>query len=111
MTVVYMTYDLHGQWDYGGEYSDEGCLAGNCLRSHVNSTETMWSLAMVTKAGVPADKIVVGVASYGRAFGMTDSSCTGPECTYEGPDSTAVAGEVRILPKLFYAISRGRLIC
>ncbi|KAK7741779.1 hypothetical protein SLS53_004843 [Cytospora paraplurivora] len=58
--IVYMTYDLHGQWDYGNAYADTGCDNGDCLRSHVNMTETMWALSMVTKAGVPTNKIVVG---------------------------------------------------
>lgn len=34
--IIYMTYDLHGQWDYGNAFSDPGCPDGNCLRSHVN---------------------------------------------------------------------------
>jgi hypothetical protein len=38
--VVYMTYDLHGQWDYANQWAVPGCPAGNCLRSHVNITET-----------------------------------------------------------------------
>ncbi|CAI7630226.1 unnamed protein product [Penicillium glandicola] len=54
---IYMTYDLHGQWDYNNAYADEGCPTGDCLRSHVNKTETLNSLAMITKAGVPASKI------------------------------------------------------
>ena len=87
-----MTYDLHGQWDYGNAYSDIGCPKGNCLRSDVNSTETHTSLSMITKAGVPSNKIVVGVTSYGRSFKMTDSGCTGPMCTYTGPDSDAAPG-------------------
>lgn len=56
-------------------------------------TETMSSLIMVTKAGVPSNKIVVGVTSYGRSFKMTDGSCTGPICTYTGPDSGATHGK------------------
>ncbi|KAI0440064.1 glycoside hydrolase superfamily [Xylaria telfairii] len=90
--IIYMTYDLHGQWDYGNQWTQSGCKAGNCLRSHVNMTETMSALVMVTKAGVPSDKIVVGVTSYGRSFRMTDSSCTGPLCTYTGSDSSATPG-------------------
>lgn len=90
--IIYMTYDLHGQWDYGSEYGQEGCPDGNCLRSHVNSTETHTSLAMITKAGVKASKVVVGVSSYGRSFEMTDSSCISPDCTYTGPDSGATPG-------------------
>ncbi|KAJ5703414.1 glycoside hydrolase family 18 protein [Penicillium malachiteum] len=91
--IVYMTYDLHGQWDYNNTFVNPGCPTGNCLRSHVNLTETEYALAMITKAGVPANKVVVGIASYGRSFGMEDSSCTGPECLFVGPDSTATEGD------------------
>jgi len=90
--VVFMTYDLHGQWDYGNKFSQEGCPNGNCLRSHVNLTETMYTLAMITKAGVPSNKITVGVSSYGRSFGMTQPGCTGPMCAFGGPESTATPG-------------------
>ncbi|KAK9364399.1 hypothetical protein V1509DRAFT_78068 [Lipomyces kononenkoae] len=91
--IVYMTYDLHGQWDWNNTFVNPGCADGNCLRSHVNLTETEYALAMITKAGVPANKIVVGIASYGRSFGMEDPSCTGPECLFTGPDSTATPGD------------------
>lgn len=91
--IVYMTYDLHGQWDYGNIWSQDGCPAGNCLRSHVNLTETMYALAMITKAGVPASKINVGVSSYGRSFGMTQPGCIGPTCSFGGPSSTATPGQ------------------
>ncbi|KAL2868080.1 glycoside hydrolase superfamily [Aspergillus lucknowensis] len=90
--IVYMTYDLHGQWDYGSTLAQDWCDGGNCLRSHVNLTETEYALAMITKAGVPRNIIAVGVASYGRAFGMTEAGCTGPECTFEGPQSAATPG-------------------
>jgi GH18 family chitinase len=39
---------------------------------------------VITKAGVPASKVLVGVTSYGRSFRMTSPSCTGPMCTYTG---------------------------
>ncbi|TVY81252.1 Killer toxin subunits alpha/beta [Lachnellula suecica] len=91
--VVYMTYDLHGQWDYGNTFSDSGCPHGNCLQSHVNITETIVAIDMLTKAGVPSYKVVVGIASYGRAFQMTTPGCTGPSCTYTGPLSGATPGQ------------------
>ena len=91
--IVYMTYDLHGQWDYNNSYADPGCPAGDCLRSHVNLTETINSLSMITKAGVSNTQLVVGVASYGRAFKMTTAGCWTEMCTYTGPDSGALAGE------------------
>lgn len=72
-----------------------GCPGGDCLRSHVNKTETENALVMVTKAGVPANKVLVGISSYGRSFGMIDPSCTGPMCKYGGSFdvSTAEAGQ------------------
>jgi len=49
---------------------------------------------MLTKAGVPTYKIILGVMSYGRSFRMADSSCSGPMCTYLGGygDSKAAKG-------------------
>ncbi|KAL2868998.1 uncharacterized protein BJX67DRAFT_387104 [Aspergillus lucknowensis] len=82
--IVYMTYDLHGQWDAGNSNAQEGCENGNCLRSQVNLTETEQSLAMITKAGVPGEKVVVGVTSYGRSFKMADAGCYGPDCFFTG---------------------------
>ncbi|RDL32984.1 uncharacterized protein BP5553_08423 [Venustampulla echinocandica] len=90
--IVFMAYDLHGQWDYGHEYSQDGCPGGNCLRSHVNITETLDALAMITKAGVESSKVLVGVSSYGRSFEMTIPGCRGPTCTYTGPNSGATPG-------------------
>lgn len=87
-----MTYDLHGTWDYGHLWSQSGCPGGNCLRSDVNLTETVNSLSMITKAGVPSNKVVVGVTSYGRSFQMTTPGCSGPMCTYTGPASGAWPG-------------------
>lgn len=69
-------YGLHGQWDARNEYSQEYCESGNCLpmvRSQVNLTETRKSLAMITKVGVPGNKIIVGVTSYGRSFQMAEA--------------------------------------
>ncbi|KAK4031213.1 glycoside hydrolase [Parachaetomium inaequale] len=70
--IVYMTYDLHGQWDYNNTWANPGYALGNCLRSHINLTETEYTLSMITKAGVPASKIAVLIAGYGRSFGMAE---------------------------------------
>ncbi|KAF1971118.1 class V chitinase Chi100 [Bimuria novae-zelandiae CBS 107.79] len=95
--IVYMTYDLHGQWDYTNKYATPGCPSydaglGNCLRSHVNLTETINSLSMITKAGVPSNMVVVGVSSYGRSFQMSTAGCWQEQCTFTGPDSGAYKG-------------------
>lgn len=93
--IVYMTYDLHGIWDLGNSYSQDGCPGGNCLRSDINLTETTYALSMITKAGVPTNKIMVGVTSYGRTFTMSTPGCYGPMCTYTGPGE---AGECTQTP-------------
>ncbi|KAH8807609.1 hypothetical protein F5884DRAFT_752191 [Xylogone sp. PMI_703] len=104
--IVYLTYDLHGQWDYANQFTNPGCPTGNCLRSHfenslaeqaltgysINLTETEFALSMITKAGVPTNKIAVGVSSYGRSFGITTPGCTGVECFFDGPSSDALPG-------------------
>ncbi|KAI0182679.1 chitinase [Xylaria flabelliformis] len=82
--VVFLTYDLHGQWDAGNAYTNPGCATGNCLRSGVNRTETINSLSLITKAGVPSNKVVVGVTSYGRSFQMSTPGCTTELCTFTG---------------------------
>ncbi|KAL3428789.1 hypothetical protein BDV09DRAFT_203916 [Aspergillus tetrazonus] len=90
--IVFMAYDLHGQWDFANQWSSPGCPEGNCLRSHINLTETHNALSMVTKAGATSNKVIVGVASYGRAFKMAIAGCTGPECTFTGTASGARKG-------------------
>ena len=35
--IVYMTYDLHGQWDYGNPNAFDMCESGKCIRSHGES--------------------------------------------------------------------------
>lgn len=90
--IVFMTYDLHGQWDCINEHVIDGCPAGNCLRSQTNITETILALSMITKAGVPITKIAVGVTSYGRSFQMITPGCTGSMCTYTGGESGAYPG-------------------
>ncbi|UKZ82482.1 hypothetical protein TrVFT333_010271 [Trichoderma virens FT-333] len=93
--IVYMTYDLHGQWDYDNKWTSPGCPTGNCLRSHVNITETKDALSMITKAGVPSNKVVVGVSSYGRSFKMAQAGCTGPMCRFTGSPRVSNAAKGR----------------
>lgn len=86
----YMTYDLHGVWDEKSTWADNGCTAGDCLYSHVNMTETEWALAMLTKAGIATNQIMVGVASYGRSFEMSEAGCYNSSCTWA---AAGLAGE------------------
>ncbi|KAH8649335.1 hypothetical protein BX600DRAFT_388677 [Xylariales sp. PMI_506] len=91
--IVFMTYDLHGQWDANNQYAQEGCTTGMCLRSHVNLTETKTALAMITKAGAASNKVVVGVSSYGRSFAMAEAGCYTAECLFTGTATESNAEE------------------
>ncbi|KAK3896844.1 killer toxin subunits alpha/beta, partial [Staphylotrichum tortipilum] len=93
--IVFMTYDLHGQWDAGSAHTIDGCPAGNCVRSHINLTETKTTLAMLTKAGVPPSKIFVGESSYGRSFKLAQAGCEGPMCTFLGGRTSSQAAPGR----------------
>ncbi|KAE8327990.1 hypothetical protein BDV39DRAFT_214550 [Aspergillus sergii] len=88
---IYMTYDLHGQWDVDNKSSMPGCQAGNCLRSHINKTETHDAMVMITKAGVEARQLIIGITSYARSFRMNDASCSGPFCTFAGDKRHSMA--------------------
>ncbi|KAK1966080.1 glycoside hydrolase [Colletotrichum sublineola] len=93
--IVFMTYDLHGQWDAGNKWTSPGCPTGNCLRSHVNETETKDALSMVTKAGAASNKILVGVSSYGRSFEMAQAGCDGETCLFTGDNRNSGAAKGR----------------
>ncbi|KAJ3204975.1 hypothetical protein HK099_000963, partial [Clydaea vesicula] len=75
--IVYMTYDIHGQWDYAIKWT------GPFLKSHVNWGETVDALTMIVRAGVPSGKVLLGIGLYGRSFKQSDPNCTGPECTFQ----------------------------
>ncbi|KAJ4416952.1 hypothetical protein N0V85_002069 [Neurospora sp. IMI 360204] len=74
---------------------DDGFSTGNCLRSHVNETETLDALSMITKAGAPSNEVVVGVASYGRSFKMAQKDCTSENCLFTGSPRHSDAAEGR----------------
>ncbi|TIC91656.1 Killer toxin subunits alpha/beta [Colletotrichum higginsianum] len=93
--IVFMTYDLHGQWDAGNKWTSPGCPTGNCLRSHVNETETKDALSMITKAGAASNKVLVGVSSYGRSFKMAQAGCDGETCLFTGDNRNSGAAKGR----------------
>eukprot|EP01133_Synstelium_polycarpum_P016622 gene16622-19747_t len=86
--IVFMTYDFHGQWDYDNQKNNPKSTVEPLLRSHVNWTETVESLTLITNAGVPSNKVLMGLGSYGRSFQQVDPSCSGPMCKFTGAGAT-----------------------
>ncbi|QPH06483.1 hypothetical protein C2857_004988 [Epichloe festucae Fl1] len=74
--IVYMTYDFMATKHFK--------VADNHSNYIRPMGQTINALTMITKAGVPSAKIIVGVSSYGRSFRMESPGCTGPDCRYLG---------------------------
>jgi GH18 family chitinase len=79
----FMSYDLHGAWDQGNQFT------GPYLLGHTNLTQIDQGLDLLWRNEVLPSNVVMGFEFYGRSFTMTDPSCMGPECTFS---SAGVAG-------------------
>ncbi|KAJ3053780.1 hypothetical protein HK097_003418 [Rhizophlyctis rosea] len=87
--IVYMTYDLHGNWDANIKYPG---APGAAVFAHNNLTEISDSIKMIKKAGVDSNKILLGIGFYGRSFKLVDPSCTDAGCPFvePGPVDTSI---------------------
>lgn len=74
-----MTYDIHGTWD-----ADIASL-GPLVRSHTNIKEIDLALELFLKDGVPSEKLVLGLAYYGRSFQLKNPLCSKIGCEFVGP--------------------------
>lgn len=76
-----MTYDLHGTWEYKTGHHTAMGPEGDKLTLPfavwywMNNRDT-WEKPGIRK-GMPANKIVLGLATYGRAFGLASPSTNG----------------------------------
>jgi chitinase len=72
----YMSYDLHGTWDIGDQWT------GAFLDAHTNLTEIKEDLDLLWRNNITAAKVNLGLAFYGRSFTLASSSCSQPGCSY-----------------------------
>jgi chitinase len=72
----FMSYDLHGTWDIGDEWT------GAYLDAQTNLTEIEPALDLLWRNNITASKVNMGLAFYGRTFTLSDSSCSEPGCPY-----------------------------
>ncbi|RYP56698.1 hypothetical protein DL771_011637 [Monosporascus sp. 5C6A] len=87
-----MSYDLHGTWDKGNEWT------GSFLNAHTNLTEIDLALDLLWRNDIDPSQVVLGLGFYGRAFTATSPSCLEPGCTFEsGGEKGKCSREVGIL--------------
>ncbi|KAL6229180.1 hypothetical protein BDW75DRAFT_245961 [Aspergillus navahoensis] len=72
----FMSYDLHGTWDMGNEWT------GAYLDAQTNLTEIKSALDLLWRVDIKPSKVNLGLAFYGRTFTLASSSCSDPGCLY-----------------------------
>ncbi|KAJ5406157.1 killer toxin alpha/beta, partial [Penicillium sp. CMV-2018d] len=107
--IVYMTYNLYSKCSGNCliETTANNGLRKAALMAIISAAKTKYVLVIralflpkpldfiITKAGVDSNKVFVGVPTYGRSFGITDESCTGPNRHYTGTNSVSNAKQGR----------------
>lgn len=87
----YMSYDLHGTWDIGSEWT------GAYLNAHTNLTEIETALDLLWRNDIPSSKVNLGLAFYGRSFTLASASCSEPGCAYlSAGDAGSCSGVIKI---------------
>ncbi|KAF5574913.1 glycoside hydrolase family 18 [Fusarium subglutinans] len=79
----FMAYDLHGFWDADVKTLDPIIRGQADIREIANNTIPL------AYAGVDFNKIVFGVAWYGRGYTVTNPSCNTLGCPFSGPSNPA----------------------
>ncbi|KAK9418096.1 putative chitinase [Seiridium unicorne] len=72
----YMSYDLHGTWDIGNEWT------GAYVGAHTNLTEIETALDLLWRNNITSSKVNMGLAFHGRSVTLASSSCSEPGCSY-----------------------------
>jgi chitinase len=105
-TLQIMLYDLHGAWDLTGKFT------GPFINSHTNMTEINEALDLLWRNDIDPDKVVYGMAFYGRSFTLANPTCSSPKCTFaSGGNAGECSGTVGVLlnPEIKEIISKNSL--
>jgi chitinase len=80
-----MSYDIHGSWD--------STAGANADMEYIQST-----MNYIYNLGISRDKLVLGLAAYGRSMTLSSTSCTTDGCSVTGAGLTGCHGESGNLP-------------
>ncbi|KAJ5553988.1 glycoside hydrolase [Penicillium frequentans] len=87
-----MSYDLHGKWDLGNQWT------GEYLDAHTNLTEIDKAMELLWRNKIDSSKVVLGLAFYARAYTLAEPSCVEPGCMFaSGADQGNCSREIGIL--------------
>jgi len=101
-----MLYDLHGAWDLTNEWT------GPFINAHTNMTEINGALDLLWRNNISPEKVVYGIAFYGRSFTLNNPSCSSPGCAFaSGGNAGRCSGTVGVLlnPEIHDIISKNNL--
>lgn len=106
-----MLYDLHRAWDVTNEHTDP------YLNAHTNMTEINGALDLLGRNDISPEKVVYGMAFYGRSFTLDNPSCSSPGCSIASggnagrcsntvgvllnPEIEEIIGKNKLKPKLY----------
>ena len=106
-----MLYDLHGAWDVTNEHTDP------YFNAHTNMTEINGALDLLGRNDISPEKVVYGMAFYGRSFTLDNPSCSSPGCSIASggnagrcsntvgvllnPEIEEIIGKNKLKPKLY----------
>ncbi|KAH7006864.1 hypothetical protein EDB80DRAFT_880387 [Ilyonectria destructans] len=85
-----------GGWTFSAEAPSYDIFRKGMLPENRETLARTWptfSTTMAQTAGVPSNKVIVGVSSYGQSFRMFDPSCMEPTCLFTGLKSGATKWE------------------
>jgi hypothetical protein len=76
--IVFMTYDLHGQWDYDNVNAFDSCPSGKCIRSHGRATSGGAVMALIIRVLTFRTYNIVNLTETRSALSISSWSFSSP---------------------------------
>jgi len=80
-----MTYDLHGAWENVSGFNTPLYATPEDIEEYKYPLSVSWAVEYWLDHGARPDQLLLGFASYGRGFQLSQKDCTGPLCPVSGP--------------------------